>query len=190
MPDSRQDRNRWLRRRRQLTRRYRQCLDIGPERCDLQAEIVREEAGEDWVAQWLRFNSEPGERVPGLLVRPAAARKPLPLILVLPGGHRTKDLVIFGHEAWPLPFAIESPHHRFPVEKLLMAPRPLLAFEGDSDFPREGVQPMLDEAREKYALLDAADRFRSVWYSGGHGAYLRDPATLEEIGGWFARHLS
>ena len=45
-------------------------------------------------------------------------------------------------------------------------------------------------AREKYALLDAGDRFRWVWYSGGHGAYLRDPATLEEIGGWFARHLS
>ena len=41
-----------------------------------------------------------------------------------------------------------------------MAPRPLLAFEGDRDFPREGVQPMLDEARGKYALLDAADRFR------------------------------
>lgn len=33
-------------------------------------------------------------------------------------------------------------------------------------------------------------RFRWVWYSGGHAAYLRDPATLEEIGGWFARHLS
>ena len=334
-----------MRRRRQLTRRYRRCLGIGPERCDLQAEIVRKEAGEDWVAQWLRFSSEPGERVPGLLVRPAGARKPLPLILVLPGGHRTKDLAIFGHEQWPLPFAVESPHHRFPVEKLgnheplpltrllshgfalmsidcrvfgaragprpdsvadraaftaashtqyhwlmrralidgrsvaamevwdvirtldyletrddidpkrvgvmgwsmggnlawqtaiaeprikavctgsclitfeaaleherdagwyawipgvrrwtsrqelfsLMAPRPLLAFEGDSDFPPEGVQPMLDEAREKYALLEAGDRFRSVWYSGGHGAYLRDPATLEEIGGWFARHLS
>ena len=75
-----------MRRRRQLTRRYRQCLGIGPERCDLQAEILREAAGEDFVAQWLRFTSEPGERVPGLLVRPAAARKPLPLILVLPVG--------------------------------------------------------------------------------------------------------
>lgn len=325
--------------------RYRRCLGIGLERCDLQAEIVREAAAEDFTAQWLRFSSEPGERVPGLLVRPAAARKPLPLILVLPGGHRTKDLALFGHEQWPLPVDIESPHHRFPVEKLgnyeplpltrllahgfalmsndcrvfgaraglrpdsaadraaftaashaqydwlmrralidgrsvaamevwdvirtldyletrddidlkrvgimgwsmggnlawqtaiaeprikavctgsclityeealahqrdagwyawipgvrgwtsrqelfsLMAPRPLLAFEGDSDFPREGVQPMLDEAREKYALLGAGDRFRCVWYSGGHAAYLRNPATLDEIGSWFARHLS
>ena len=105
-----------MRRRRQLTRHYRRCLGIGPERCDLQAEIVREEAGENFTAQWLRFSSEPGERVPGLLVRPAGVRKPLPVILALPGGHRTKDLAIFGHEAWPLPFAVESPHHRFPVD--------------------------------------------------------------------------
>ena len=53
-----------MRRRRQLTRRYRQCLGIGPERCDLQAEILREAAGEDFVAQWLRFTSEPASASP------------------------------------------------------------------------------------------------------------------------------
>ena len=91
-----------MRRRRQLTRRYRQCLGIGPERCDLQAEILREAAGEDFVAQWLRFSSEPGERVPGLLVRPAAARKPLPLILVLRLG-----VVLWG--PWGLPAGPGNP---------------------------------------------------------------------------------
>ncbi len=342
---SHQDKHSWLRRQRELSRIYSQCLGIHPERCELQVEIVREIARDGFVAQWLRFSSEADERVPGLLVKPASARRRLSVILVLPGGHRTKDLAIFGHEQWPLPFAIESPHHRFPVEKLgnheplplkrllshgfalmsidlrvfgaragprpdsavdraaftaashaeyhqlmrravidgrsvagmevwdvirtldyletrddidpermgvmgwsmggnlawqtaiveprlravcigsclitfegalkygrdagwyawipgirrwtsrqelfsLTAPRPLLAFEGDRDFPLEAVRPMVDEAREKYDLLNASHHFRWVCYPGGHGAYLRNPATLDEIGDWFVDQLS
>ena len=72
----------------------------------------------------------------------------------------------------------------------LMAPTPLLAFEGDRDFPRDAVQPMVDEARAKYDLLNAGHHFRLVCYSGGHGAYLRNPATLDEIGDWFLHQLS
>ena len=112
------ERDQWLKRQRELKRIYSQCLGILPERCNLQVEIGQEVAMDDFEAQWVRFSSEADERVPGLLVKPASAKGRLPVILVLPGGHRTKDLAIFGHEQWPLPFAIESPHHRFPVEKL------------------------------------------------------------------------
>jgi dienelactone hydrolase len=282
--------------------------------------------------------------VPGLFVKPRYAHGPFPVIIALPGGHRTKDLTIFGHEQWPLPFEIESPHHRFPVERLgnyeplpltalldhgfalmsidarvfgaragdrsdssadrsaftsaswdqyhwlmrravidgrsvaamevwdviraldyletrddvdtgqigcmglsmggnlswmtaiiepriqavctvsclttfeaalkhgrdggwyawipgiarhtsrqellsMLAPRPLLCWEGDEDFPRDARQPMIDEARAKYNLLGVPDNFRSMEFHGGHGACLRDPKTLVEIGHWFTLHL-
>lgn len=54
---------------------------------------------------------------------------------------------------------------------------------------REGVQPMVEAARGKYDLLNAGHHFRWVCYPGGHAAYLRNPATLDEIGDWFANLL-
>jgi dienelactone hydrolase len=335
----------WLKRREELQAIYVHCIGGFPDRCDLAVEVTDQQATEQFEAQWLRFSSETGERVPGLFVKPRDREGPFPVIVALPGGHRTKDLTIFGHEQWPLPFQIESPHHRFPVEKLgnneplpythfldhgfalmsidarvfgaraterpdssidrgaftaaswqqyhllmrraltegrsaaamevwdiirtidylatrndvdadrigcmgfsmggnlswmagiieprikaactvsclitfdaalehgrdggwyawipgigkhtarqelfsMMAPRPLISFEGDDDFPPEARQPMIDEARTKYELFGAADKFRSVVYDGGHGACLRNKATLKEIGRWFQQHLA
>ena len=335
----------WLKRRDELQALYIRCMGGFPARCDLAAEVIRQETTDRFEAQWLRFSSEAGERVPGLFVKPRHGRGPWPVLVALPGGHRTKDLMIFGHEQWPLPFEIESPHHRFPVEQLgnyeplpythflehglavmsidarvfgaraterpdslanrgaftaaswaqyhllmrraltegrsaagmevwdiiraldylatrddvdgdkigcmgfsmggnlswmagiieprvkavcvvsclvtfeaalkygrdagwyawipgigkhttrqelfsMMAPRPLISFEGDEDFPPEARQPMIDEARATYKLLGAAENFQSVVYSGGHGKCLRNEATLKEIGRWFQHHLA
>ena len=334
----------WLKRRKELQEVYIRCMGGFPPRCNLAVDVVRQVTTKQFEAQWLRFSSEESERVPGLFVKPRRVRGPLPVILALPGGHRTKDLMLFGHEQWPLPFEIESPHHRFPVEKLgnyeplpltflldhgfalmsidarvfgarandrpdntadrgaftaaswsqyhrlmrravlegrsaaamevwdiiraidyletrddvdtsrigclgssmggnlswmtaiieprisavctvsclttfeaalkygrdggwyawipgiarhatrqellsMMAPCPLLCWEGDEDFPAEARQPMVDEARAKYDLLGVPEKFRSIVFHGEHGACLRDPATLAEIGHWFARHL-
>ncbi len=335
----------WLKRRDELQAIYIRCMGGFPDRCDQAPEILRREKTDRFEAQWLRFSSERDERVPGLFVKPRDRNGPFPVILALPGGHRTKDLTIFGHDQWPLPFEIESPHHRFPVEHLgnheplaythfldhgfallsidarvfgaraadrpdscvdraaftaaswaqyhllmrralsegrsaaamevwdiiraidylatrddvddgrigcmgfsmggnlswmtgiieprikavcvasclvtfeaavkygrdggwyawipgigkhttreelfsMIAPRPLLSFEGDEDFPSEAREPMINEARAKYELLGAAENFQSVIYCGGHGACLRDESTLKEIGHWFERQLA
>jgi len=335
----------WLKRREALEDIYIRCMGGFPERRDLEPEVVREETTDEFVAQWLRYTSEPGERVPGLLVRPRRAQGRLPVIIVVPGGHRTKDFAVFGHEEWPLPFEIESPHHRFPTKRIgnpeplpftlllkhgfaimstdartfgaragwrperekdlageftkaswaemqilmhraivdgrsvagmetwdiirgidyletlddidtgrigctgwsmggnlawmtaiteprikavctvscmitydaalkygrdkapygwipgirkhtsrqellsMLAPRPLLVFEGDDDMPVEGRQPMVEEARSKYELLGAADGFRLEMYHGGHAACLREQTTYDQIGRWFQNWL-
>ena len=108
----------WLKRRDELQAIYIRCMGGFPDRCDQAPEILRREKTDRFEAQWLRFSSERDERVPGLFVKPRDRNGPFPVILALPGGHRTKDLTIFGHDQWPLPFEIESPHHRFPVEHL------------------------------------------------------------------------
>ena len=56
--------------------------------------------------------------------------------------------------------------------------------------PREGYEPMLDEARSKYELLGAGDRMRVDMYSGGHHTCLREESTYDEIGRWFAKWLA
>ena len=335
----------WLRRREELQAAYVCCMGGFPERCDLAPTLIREQQTDEFTAQWVRFSSEPGERVPGLFVRPLRSTGRLPVIVVIPGGHRTKDFALFGHEQWPLPFDVESPNHRFPTETLgnfeplpftlllkhgfallsldartfgaragwrpesrntdrgafikaswddmhalmrraiidgrsvagmetwdiiravdyletredvdagrigcvgwsmggnlswmaaiveprikavctvscmityeaaleyrrdaapyawipgireytsrqellsTLAPRPLLCFEGDTDMPREGYEPMLDAARSKYELLGAGDRLRVEMYSGGHHTCLREESTYDEIGRWFAKWL-
>ena len=108
----------WLKRREELQDVYVRCMGGYPERGDLVAEIIRDERTDEFAAQWVRFSSEPGERVPGLFVRPLCSAGRLPVIVVIPGGHRTKDFALFGHEQWPFPFDVESPHHRFPVETI------------------------------------------------------------------------
>ena len=60
---------------------------------------------------------------------------------------------------------------------------------GDNDMPAEGMKPMIDEARSKYELLGAADRFRLEMYSGGHAACLRQESTYDQIGQWFQQWL-
>ena len=334
----------WLERRDALAETFTECLGGFPQRVDLEPEIVREAATGEFVAQWVRFQSEPGERVPGLFVKPVDAQGPLPVIVALPGGHRTKDLTVFGHEEWPLPFEIEAPGHRFPVEKLgnyeplpytllldhgfalmsidwrvfgaragdrpdsaadraafvrasheeygwlmrralvdgrsaagleiwdvirtldylstrddvdserigcmgfsmgggmswqtaiieprvgavctvsclvtydaalkhrrdsgwhtwipnirkytsrqelfsIMAPRPLLIYEGDADMPGEGRDQMIEAVRARYGLLGAHAALEVNVYEGGHGACLRDPATFHRIGVWFREKL-
>ena len=71
-----------------------------------------------------------------------------------------------------------------------VAPCPMLIFEGDSDFPSEGVDPMIAEAKAKYELLDAIDHLKVVRYSGCHGQFLRDETKLTQIARWFHHHMA
>ncbi len=76
-------------------------------------------------------------------------------------------------------------------EQLLasLAPRPLLAIHGEQDFPRQGVQPILDAAAEAYAQRGCPDHFRPVFLPGDHIAAACEPRLIEEAGQWFAKHL-
>lgn len=51
----------------------------------LEATIVREDETEQYTLDRVDFTSEPGERVPGYLLRPKAARPPLPVMICLQG---------------------------------------------------------------------------------------------------------
>ncbi len=51
----------------------------------LEATVVREEETEQYTLDRVDFTSEPGERVPGYLLRPKAARPPLPVMICLQG---------------------------------------------------------------------------------------------------------
>ena len=57
----------WLRRREELQSIYVRCMGGFPKRCDLAPTLVREERTGEFLAQWVRFSGEPGERVPGLI---------------------------------------------------------------------------------------------------------------------------
>lgn len=66
-----------------------------------------------------------------------------------------------------------------------LAPRPLLAMEGEDDHPREAEQPIWDAASRAYGLMGVPERFAFEHWPGGHGEFLRDPAGLSRIGEWF-----
>ena len=70
-----------------------------------------------------------------------------------------------------------------------LAPRPLLAMEGEDDHPREAEQPIRDAACRAYGLMAVPERFAFEHWPGGHGEFLRDPAGLRRIGEWFKRWL-
>jgi len=76
-------------------------------------------------------------------------------------------------------------------EELLstIAPHPLLTIHGEEDFPRQGVQPILDAAASAYTEEGCPDHFRSVFLPGDHTAAAQNPRLIEEVGRWFARHL-
>ncbi|MCD6289115.1 MAG: prolyl oligopeptidase family serine peptidase [Anaerolineae bacterium] len=52
-----------------------------------------------------------------------------------------------------------------------IAPRPFMLTAGEEDriFPIDGVREIAEKAQEAYAKAGAADRFRAVFFPGGHG---------------------
>ena len=70
-----------------------------------------------------------------------------------------------------------------------VAPRPLLALEGEEDHAPEGEQPMWDALTEAYAVLGVPERFAYEHWPGGHGEFLKQPAGFQRIAEWFSRWL-
>jgi dienelactone hydrolase len=68
----------WLRaKRRQLTR----LLGGFPARTPLNAEVVKREEQPDRIVEWVRYEAEPGEVVPAVLLLPRHRTPPLPAVL-------------------------------------------------------------------------------------------------------------
>jgi lysophospholipase L1-like esterase/dienelactone hydrolase len=71
----------------------------------------------------------------------------------------------------------------------LIAPRPYLALTGDLDAgsPADGIKVLEEKVGRIYALLNAADRFKSILYPEVGHAYT--PEMRAETLAWFARWL-
>jgi dienelactone hydrolase len=71
----------------------------------------------------------------------------------------------------------------------LSSPRPLLLLSGEEDAicPFDGIEILEGKLGSLYGRLGAAERFRSVVYSGTGHEYL--PEMKEETVAWFGRHL-
>ncbi len=75
---SRADHAAWLKaKRRQLTR----LLGGFPERLPLNAEVTRREAQDGRIVEWIRYETEPGDVVPAVLLIPTGRTPPAPTIL-------------------------------------------------------------------------------------------------------------
>ena len=75
---SKSDHAAWLKaKRRQLTR----LLGGFPERPPLNAEVTKREAQEGRIVEWIRYETEPGDVVPGVLLIPTGRTPPVPTIL-------------------------------------------------------------------------------------------------------------
>ncbi|MAE65510.1 MAG: hypothetical protein CMJ18_14665 [Phycisphaeraceae bacterium] len=70
-----------------------------------------------------------------------------------------------------------------------IAPRPLMAIQGEDDFPRDGVEPIMDAARQAYSAQGCSDLFRATMLPGDHVTAACDPRLLEETGRWLADQL-
>ena len=68
----------WLRaKRRQLAR----LLGGFPERCPLNARLIRREEEEERIVEWVTYETEPGEEVPAVVLIPKRGTPPLPTII-------------------------------------------------------------------------------------------------------------
>lgn len=332
----------WLKRRDEVTAAFIECLGGRPDWGKLDPRPVRRKETAELVAEWVSFNAEPGEAITGLLVRPAGARGPVPVVLCHHGFHGNKDLLVMGEDTegpgdgeaplsqltrhglaimaidgrahgerrageYALPWRSKQPRTRLRPgrvadpegyresvwedfewlnrealidgssiaaletwdavraidyletrpeidagrvgsfghsrggdiawyvaladsrvravctsgcmqtfeaclefrrdkgahawipgirrhasrEELVsaLAPRPLLALEGEEDHAREGEQPIWDALTETYAVMGSPERFEYEHWPGGHGAFLADAAALRRIAEWFVRWL-
>lgn len=85
-------------------------------------------------------------------------------------------------------FFVNTYRWDFPLNVALIAPRPLLLVNTDSDtlFPLDGVQRVFAEARRIYGLYDAYDQIGLVIGPGPH----EDSQNLQvPVLRWFDRHL-
>ena len=85
-------------------------------------------------------------------------------------------------------FMVNTYRWDFPLLGALIAPRPLLILNTDTDriFPLDGVVDVFQKTRKVYEAMDAGDKVGLALYEGGHKDTqpLRVPAFH-----WFERHL-
>jgi len=75
---SKADHPSWLRaKRRQLTR----LLGGFPQRAPLNAEVIKREEQADRIVEWIRYETEPGDVVPAVMMIPTRRTPPVPTIL-------------------------------------------------------------------------------------------------------------
>jgi len=70
-----------------------------------------------------------------------------------------------------------------------IAPRPLLAIHGNNDFPREGIDPILEAVSSTYRLHGSSEKFKSVFLPCGHVELGKNQQLFRRVGRWFLEFL-
>ena len=70
-----------------------------------------------------------------------------------------------------------------------IAPRPLLTVQGETDFPREGVDSILTAAARSYEEHGCPDHFKACFLPGNHVEAAENPELLDAVGGWMVKYL-
>ena len=70
-----------------------------------------------------------------------------------------------------------------------LAPRPLLALEGAEDHDPMGEKPMWDALTNVYKVMGVPNNFEYHRLPGGHGNYLKEISSVDQISRWFKQFL-
>jgi hypothetical protein len=186
-----------------LQSRLLECLGgPWPEPCELRPEVTRTEQRDGYRLEWIRYEAEPGDRVPAILIVPdgASQQSPVPGIAVW---HQHAGQWHLG-KSEPAGLAGDPMHHTglaLAKQGYVVLCPDALCFEDRQDpdgklqggdferyeFLREEARAGIATIARAYAAAGASDQF--TWYIEPGTDHVLSAAMWERVLATFRRHL-